>query len=730
MGFCFQRGAGNVHSIFPASDEARYGDIDGTAGGRRLIDLLGDFPEILGRNRELLPCDFTICDSDFVIRLYIGDAHSHIDASNTYSALRQIHSAIRRLCAGDICILLRLQRRTGDRRGDAGRSRIRLRAIPAGIIFLCRFVGSSCRAGFLRIAGRSKLLCRFISSSKTVQGFLADFASAVRIAIVFIGISEGCTDIVDIDIGANPSKACIRRNALCIDCAGFVGLHFDILRSEAAAGYGRCRAGPNVIDSHAHTGGHETSAARPICAFQLRIILGLDGSICTCRDVGIRNRSAYRIFQIVHRNGRAHTGTEANGQAGTDGFRREVLRISCIHRSSLGSFQCGIIERCHGLAFIAHRDDARCSRDSCGTGFYVVASGENACLLCCICTDVRRIGFRIDVIHSCGRLAGESIHRHGARCAYAHIATADAAILLDSRNIRCLGRTHGKILGIDLLLRRSAFYEGRCITAEGIRIHCRTGIHTGQRTAADTKGADNAAYQCFIMRKDCHITDIGLVFIDICIYDFGFRGTGNLIRRNRRIHADADFGRRPDACGDGYILQCLLAVCCDDEAFLFFLSRREFSFFFCCRRFGVFRHVYGFALSGCRYVRTGNSSAGITGNGIHSHRRTGADRSHTGRGREIEAAAVILQRARILSRYDHVIICVHRCIDHIGGNVIRQLIDCHIGFGIHRYRRAACDAQADTHIEDIARALGFDGRIFHFLRAAFHRSRCIACQGH
>ena len=136
MGFCFQRGAGNVHSIFPASDEARYGDIDGTAGCRRLIDLLGDFPEILGRNRELLPCDLAICDSDFVIRLYIGDAHSHIDASGTYSALRQIHGAIRRLCAGDICILLRLQRRTGDRRGDAGRSRIRLRAIPAGIIFL------------------------------------------------------------------------------------------------------------------------------------------------------------------------------------------------------------------------------------------------------------------------------------------------------------------------------------------------------------------------------------------------------------------------------------------------------------------------------------------------------------------------------------------------------------------------------------------------------------------
>ena len=171
------------------------------------------------------------------------------------------------------------------------------------------------------------------------------------------------------------------------------------------------------------------------------------------------------------------------------------------------------------------------------------------------------------------------------------------------------------------------------------------------------------------MRQHRRVADFCRILIDIRIEDLRCRRTGNLIRRDRRLHADADFRRRPDARRDGYIFQFLLAVRRDDKAFLFFLDGREFPFF--RRRFRVFRDFDGIAVSGGRNIRAGHRREGITGNRIHGDRRADADRSHAGRRGETQPAAIIFERARIRGRHDHVVIRVHRRVDHIGVDVIR-----------------------------------------------------------
>ena len=230
------------------------------------------------------------------------------------------------------------------------------------------------------------------------------------------------------------------------------------------------------------------------------------------------------------------------------------------------------------------------------------------------------------------------------------------------------------------------------------------------------------------MRQHRRVADFRRVLIDIRIEDLRCRRAGNLIRRDRRLHADADFRRRPDARRDGYIFQFLLAVRRDDKAFLFFLGRREFPFF--RRRFRVFRDFDGIAVSGGRDIRAGHRRDGIAGNRIHGDRRADADRRHAGRRGETQPAAVIFERARIRGRYDDIVIRMHRRVDHIGVDVIRQFVDRHIGFGIHGYRLAARKTQPDADIEDFALALGFDGRIFHFQLAALHRRGRLTGQRH
>ncbi len=187
--------------------------------------------------------------------------------------------------------------------------------------------------------------------------------------------------------------------------------------------------------------------------------------------------------------------------------------------------------------------------------------------------------------------------------------------------------THGESLRIYRLF--GSFQECRHIAAERIRIDCRTNIHTGQGSAADSKRPDNTAHIRLIMRQYRRITDFRLIFIYICVENFGCRRAGHFIRRDRRFHADADFGRRTDPRRDGYILQLLLAVRRDDEAFLLFLGSCEFSFF--RRRFRIFRNFDGIALSGGRDIRPGNRRKRITGNRIHSNRRPDTDRRHAGR---------------------------------------------------------------------------------------------------
>ncbi len=177
--FRFERGAGNIHRISTTPNEAGYRDIDGACTRGCLIHLLRDIPAVIRRNRKFLCRDVAVCDGNIIICLDIRNADSHIDADDTCAALRQIYAAVRRSLSGNSGRPRRGKRRTGQRRRNAGLSRIRIFAVPAGIVFQIRFMRSSRCARFLRIAGRGKFCRCFIGRGKTVFCFRTNFACAV-----------------------------------------------------------------------------------------------------------------------------------------------------------------------------------------------------------------------------------------------------------------------------------------------------------------------------------------------------------------------------------------------------------------------------------------------------------------------------------------------------------------------------------------------------------------------
>ena len=285
MRFRFERGRGNIHRILPAPDETGHRDIDGTGSRRRLMDLLRDAPVVIRRHREFLSRDGAALDGDLIVRLDIRDADGHIDADGAHGTLRQIHLAIRRRFPGNIHVFLRRQRRTRQGRRDAGRSRVRLLAVPSGIICLLRLMRCRRRARFLRVPGRSEFGRRFVGRGEPVQCFLTNFARAVRAAVVCIRIGKRRPDMVDIHIRADPGKARCRRHTQRLDSTGFLRFHIDILRREAAAGHGHRRCTPNVIEGHADTDARDTGTRRRIRAFEFEIVPGFDGSIRTRRNI-------------------------------------------------------------------------------------------------------------------------------------------------------------------------------------------------------------------------------------------------------------------------------------------------------------------------------------------------------------------------------------------------------------------------------------------------------------